>query len=218
MARSYSSTFKKRINTVSTPELPLLLLEISHTALSEPARVVNDNDDFPYSDSLAFVNGKTYALNDIVVPTTYNGRYYKVTVGGVAAGVEPTWPTVLTNTVVSGAVTFRCEGYQYKAVAFRAALPDDKTKQMPRARLAIDNVGKELASWLELSGGGEGAQVRIMQVLRSAPAVIEWEVTLDLVNLTMNHLELAGDLGFEDLLGRSAVALNYRPEVAPGLF
>lgn len=218
MSRAYSANYKKRANTLSAKEPLILLCEISHSALSEPARVCDDNDDFPYSETLAFLATHAYALNEIVVPSQYNARYYKVTVAGTSAGSEPAWPTILTNTIVSGGVTFRCEGYQYKAMAFEATLPDDKAKQIPRAKLALDNVGRTLAPWLELSGGGEGAQARLMEVMRSQPTVIEWEVTMDLQNISMNQQRITGDLGFEDIMGRNAVAISYRPDVAPGLF
>jgi len=109
-------------------------------------------------------------------------------------------------------------GNTFTAMAFRATLPDDREEGMPRARLAIDNVGKELVAWLEASGGGQGATVRMMQVLRSAPDTIEWEVTMDLSNLSMTALEVSGVLSFDDLLNRPGVTLTYRPETAPGLF
>lgn len=218
MARNYSATFKRRINATSAPEAPLYLLEISHAALAEPARVVNDAQDFPYGRDFMFVPGKLYAVNDLLVPAEYNGRYYKVTVGGVAGGAEPVWPLVIGNTVASGACTFRCEGNQYRAMAFRGAMPDDKPRQMPRARLEIDNVGRELTQWVEASAGGKDATVRILQVLRSAPAVIEWEITVDMRNMRMNAQVIGAELGFDNTLGKPAVALRFDPQTAPGLF
>ena len=110
------------------------------------------------------------------------------------------------------------QGNTYTAMAFRASLPEDLEEGMPRARLAIDNVGKELVAWLEASGGGQGATVRMIQVLRSTPDIIEWEVTMDLTNLSMTALEVSGVLSFDDLLNRPGVTLTYRPETAPGLF
>jgi hypothetical protein len=109
-------------------------------------------------------------------------------------------------------------GNLFVALAFEATLPDEPEEGMPRAQLAVDNVGKDLTYWLESSGGGQGAQVRMMQVLRSAPDTIEWEVTLDLNNVSLDMLRVRGTLSFEDLLNRPAVALTYRPDVAPGLY
>lgn len=106
----------------------------------------------------------------------------------------------------------------YTALPFRAKLPDDLEQGLPRAELSIDNIGKELVQWLEASGGGQGASCRMMQVMRSAPNVIEFEITLDLTNLHMSATEVSGTLGFENLLDRPACTWIYKPEVAPGLF
>ena len=113
-------------------------------------------------------------------------------------------------------VTFETNVYQ--ALAFRASLPDDVPQKLPRARLAVDNVGKDLVSWLELSDGGQGATCRMIQIMRSDPSTIEWEITMDLSNLSMTMLEVAGELSFDDLLNKPGVSLMYRPSTAPGLF
>lgn len=51
-----------------------------------------------------------YYVGSYFLPTTDNGFAYKVTVAGTAAGTEPTWPTTISSTVVSGGVTFQCIG------------------------------------------------------------------------------------------------------------
>jgi len=55
-----------------------------------------------------------YAANAYVQPTAghANGRLYQVTAGGGgnSGGSEPTWPTVLGNTVVDGAITWTDRG------------------------------------------------------------------------------------------------------------
>lgn len=109
-------------------------------------------------------------------------------------------------------------GNTFTAMAFRATLPDDLEQGNPRATLAVDNVGRELTQWLELSGGGRGATVRMVQVLRSVPNTVEWDVTLDLADVQVNLLEVSGSLGFEDILNLPGIPLTYRPDVAPGIF
>ena len=109
-------------------------------------------------------------------------------------------------------------GNIFIALAFRVTLPDDLEQGLPRAVIAVDNVGRDLTAWIEASGGGQGATVRLMQVLRSAPDVIELDITLDLTNVKMNMLEVSGQLGYDDILNRPAVPLTYRPDVAPGIF
>lgn len=51
-----------------------------------------------------------YALNDLVVPTSSNGHYYKVTVAGTTSGTEPTGWKTDGGTNVSGTVTFTDQG------------------------------------------------------------------------------------------------------------
>ena len=109
-------------------------------------------------------------------------------------------------------------GDTFVAYGFDAELPDDTQGKLPRARLVIDNVGEDLTEWLDASRGGAETSVRFMQVMRSAPNVIEWEITLELTNVEVDWVTVAGELGFEDLMNLPAVAVSYRPEVAPGLF
>lgn len=52
------------------------------------------------------IRSAVVALNDTVVPTTPNGRYYKCTTAGTAASGEPTWPTTAGGTVADGTVTW----------------------------------------------------------------------------------------------------------------
>ncbi len=157
MPKDYSSNAKADLLAVAG-EAPLLCLEITHSGLATPIRVVNDNEDITS-------NGDTFT-----------------------------------------------------ALAFRCKLPDDLEGQLPRAELAVDNVGKELVQWLEASNGGEGAQVKMMQIRRADPNTVEWEQDLDLTNVKMNVQEVTGQLGFEDLLSRPAVTKMYNPVTAPGLY
>lgn len=163
MAKTLSTTFKRRVNAVSAPETPVIALEITHADLATPIRVIGDTQDLE-------ISGDTFV-----------------------------------------------------AMPFRIQLPDDLEKQQPRARLAIDNVGRgpdgnSLADWLERSAGGRGARVRIMLLLRSDPDTIEWEATMDLANVQATLTEVRGELQYEDLLNRQAIAITYRPDTAPGLF
>lgn len=109
-------------------------------------------------------------------------------------------------------------GSAFVAMGFRLRLPDDVQGQHPRAELAVDNIGRELMQWVETSGGGKGAKVRMMQVLRSAPDNIEWEMTLSLDNLVANSTEVSGELGFPRLLDVPAVQVRADPQTMPGIF
>ena len=107
---------------------------------------------------------------------------------------------------------------QFTACAFQISLPDDQAGNMPRAPITIDNLGGELMAWLDSSYGGRGAQIRMMQVMRDTPDVIELEYTLDLLNVRQNLSVIVGELGYENILDRPALLAIYTPETAPGLF
>lgn len=113
-------------------------------------------------------------------------------------------------------ITF--ETNTYTAIGFSITLPSDLQKGLPTATLAIDNIGKELVQWLEDSNGGAGTTVRIIQVLRSDPSVAEFDITMELTNITVDPVLVTGQLGFDDLLNIPAVTLSYTPDVAPGVF
>lgn len=59
-------------------------------------------------------NSTAYAVNDIMMLSTPNGRVYKCTVAGTSNGSDPgSWPTTIGNTHSDGSVTWECSGYIY---------------------------------------------------------------------------------------------------------
>jgi len=60
------------------------------------------------SPTTAWVGTTAITLNDAVVPVTPNGFFYECTSAGTTAASEPTWPTVIGDTVVDGSVTWTC--------------------------------------------------------------------------------------------------------------
>jgi anaerobic selenocysteine-containing dehydrogenase len=50
----------------------------------------------------------SFALGAIVRPTTSTNYHYECTVAGTSGATEPTWPTVVNNTVADGTVTWKC--------------------------------------------------------------------------------------------------------------
>ncbi len=51
-----------------------------------------------------------YTTTSFVTPTTANGFYYKCTVAGTSGSSQPTFPTVLGQTVTDGGATWTCWG------------------------------------------------------------------------------------------------------------
>lgn len=150
---------------------------------------------------------------------------YKSTLAGVSAPEAPLIALEINHPDLSSPVRvindtqdLTSNGDLFVACPFRCSLPDDFESQLPRARLAIDNIGRELMAWIELSSGGAGSTCRFIQLMRSRPDQIEWEITMNLYNVRATMMEVSADLGFDNLFGRPACAFEYRPELAPGLF
>lgn len=160
---TYTANFKEKTGSTSGEE-PVYLLEITHSQLAVPVRVVRDTQNL----------------------TRYSGS-------------PP-------------------EAETYVALAFDISLPDDISGQLPRAPLKIDNIGRELTQWLDASNGGQGAQVRVMQVMRDDPDTLEYDVTLDLLDVKQNGAFVIGQLGYENTLALPALVASYRPDNTPGVF
>lgn len=158
MPIDYSSEYKSTLALVSAPEAPIMLMEIAHSALTEPVRVVNDTEDI-----------------------TSNGELYI-------------------------------------ACPFRYVLPDDFEGQIPKAKISIDNVGKDLMYWIETSNGGNGSVVTFKQIMRSRPDLVEAEIEMQLQSVSATMKEISAELGYENLLSKPAVSMAYRPENSPGLY
>lgn len=110
-------------------------------------------------------------------------------------------------------------GNTYLAFPYTINLPSQEEESPPTVTLEIDNVGRDLMTWLESSNGGEGATATISMVLRSNPDVVEiGPLTLDLVNVKATPFKVQGNLGYEDLLNRPGNPIEYRPHNYPGIF
>lgn len=109
-------------------------------------------------------------------------------------------------------------GNEFIACPFEISLPDDIGEQVPKAQLSVDNIGRELTQWLEYSNGGAGAKCRIMQVMRSYPDLLEYDITLDMSGMSITNQTVTAELGFQNTLNQPAVAVRYDPGSAPGLW
>ena len=69
-----------------------------------------------------------------------------------------------------------------------------------------------------VGAGGPGATARMMQVLARDGAPVEWEMTLDVTEVSIDSARVTVKLGFDPLLGRPAVLPRYDPRTAPELF
>jgi len=111
-----------------------------------------------------------------------------------------------------------CQGHNFVAGQFGFTGPDDADKKTPNAQLRIANARGDVGSFFERTHGGRGATMRVLQVMRSAPDVLEDDLVLDLTNVEVDAQAASGQLGYEDVLNKPGTAYTYRPETAPGMF
>lgn len=156
MARS--AEYNKVVNSVSATEFPLILVEIDHSGLTEPVRVVNDQQDI-----------------------THNGDLFQ-------------------------------------AMNFSIKIPNQPETGRVGAKITIDNIGKELISWLEVSNGGSGSTAKLIQVLRSVPNVTEAEYNLYLTNISIDANVVSATLSYTDIYNQTCFPYVYNVHTAPGLF
>lgn len=120
--------------------------------------------------------------------------------------------------VVNDTVDVTSNSNLYVGFPFKCVLPDDFENQLPKARLAIVNIGRELMYWIETTGGGQGSICTFKQILRSNPDLVEWSITMNLYNVQVNMDEISAELGFENLFSKPAISRQYRPSNSSGLF
>ena len=134
----------------------------------------------------------------------------------VVTAVEITHPDVVTPVrAVNDAKDQTIGGDLFVAARFSGRLADDADGQVPRAELVIDNVGNVLTQWVELSDGGNGAVVKLLQAV---DGVVEWSVELDVVGMRVSTQSVTARLGFDPMLHRPAVQIRHDPDHSPGLF
>ena len=138
----------------------------------------------------------------------------------VIAALEIRHPEVATPIrVVNDTQNHWIGGNKFVAARFSARLADDADGQAPQAELVIDNVGDALTRWVELSDGGNGATVKLMQVVDGVvDGDVEWSVELDVVGMRVTTQSVTARLGFDPMLHRPAVQIRHDPARSPGLF
>jgi len=109
-------------------------------------------------------------------------------------------------------------GNLFQAFGFEIDKPNQPESGQPEAKIVMDNVGKDLMEWLEVSSGGSGATATIKQVLRSTPNVVEYEIQMVLTNITATTSKITARLSFPDVYNRNGMPTTYNKSTAIGLF
>jgi hypothetical protein len=109
-------------------------------------------------------------------------------------------------------------GDTWMALQWELTLPDDKSRQAPMAKLAMDNVGRELTGELERLPPGASLKATIILVHRRTPSVVDYQFTAPLTNVRADQQRVTANMGPHHLFSRPAVAIRFDPITAPPLF
>ena len=144
------------------------------------------------------------------------------------SGRQPTYaieiahPDVTDNIrVIADTQDATIEGNTYTALAFRARLPQQREGEVLAASVEVDNIGREMTQWVEASGGGRGATMRVMEVGFDigGNAEIVWEVSgLDVGQAQLTNESFSISLTDISAAQSNAVKLRHDASESPGLF
>lgn len=126
-----------------------------------------------------------------------------------------------TLRLVNDNQNWESNGNAYFGFSFDATLPEQSAGTIGRARLTVDNVGRELTQWIEASDGGRGAMVRVFVTARSTPNVVEQDyLNFALLSTTTptSPPVVNFDIGYENPMEQPAVRRRFDPATAPGMF
>lgn len=119
--------------------------------------------------------------------------------------------------VSSDAVDTVSRGQTFAAYPFALILPDDRDGQPPRARLAIDNVDRQI---VRAARRLPSALAVTLDIVRAAdPDTVEAQfVDFKLTNIAYDAGRVEGDLTVEDFTAEPFPAATFAPGLFPGLF
>lgn len=119
--------------------------------------------------------------------------------------------------VTSNAEDVTSNGDTFVPFPFDITLPADTDQIAAGARLAIDNVDRQIVQAVR---NLTSAPTVLIQIVRAAdPDTIEAQfVDFKLTNVTYDALRVEGDLTIEDFTAEPFPSANFSPSLFPGLF
>lgn len=109
-------------------------------------------------------------------------------------------------------------GNTYMAMGFEMKRQADVQGELPKVSLMVQNVGRSLVKWIDMSGGGKGAEVVAKIIRRSDPDVVEESIPMGIERVTITTLLVTFHLVVYNNLVRRGIKLIYNNKTAPGLF
>lgn len=109
-------------------------------------------------------------------------------------------------------------GETYIAMAFDVRRQNDIKDEVPKVSVVVQNVGRSLVKWIDQSGGGRDAEVRIMLARRSDPDNIEEDLYLSIERVSVNSENVNLQMTIQNNLIRKGTKLRFDNDISPGIF
>lgn len=124
--------------------------------------------------------------------------------------------------VINNTEAVTVEGEEFVTYPFEISLPDDQDSGPPRARLAIDNVSREIAQSVREIASPVSVTIAVVRAVEGTDG---WTGAVELSfpnfllrDVKWDALQVSGDLQVEDLTREPYPAGSFTPASFPGLF
>ena len=164
----YTTTFKSLSDALSTRTgfsySPTCTARLGDTRCGVQLTAV----DWVTATAYTTLTTRDAKLGSIVTPTTQTGFFYKCTVAGTSDSIEPTWPTVIGNTVADNGITW---------TAIAPYVQSDNVDTSADNRNFVDASRTEADGWwkngkiLFTSGNNSGMTVDVKDFVNSTNTV-----------------------------------------------
>ncbi len=137
----------------------------------------------------AWVSLQGVAAGQAVTPTTPNGYVYQARNNGANGSSEPTWPTVVGNTVDSGSVTYECFGVTPAIFVPFGFADDEKTGLAPQTSVDWADTGDTDSGTLAAKSKVRSRRKQAQTTTATADQVLDDGATYGNQNLTFSEGE-----------------------------
>lgn len=109
-------------------------------------------------------------------------------------------------------------GETYLAMGFQIKRQSDVQGELPKVTLTVQNVGRSLVKWIDMSGGGKKAEIIAKIIRRSDPDLVEESIPMGIERVTVNTMTVVFSLVIHNNLIRRGIKSIYDKRTCPGLF
>lgn len=109
-------------------------------------------------------------------------------------------------------------GHNYMAMGFDVKWNNDAQGELPKVQLVMQNVGRSMMRWIDMSNGASYTTIRAKVIRRSDPDTVEESLKLQVERITANLLTITFNLVIQNQLIRRGIKRVFTKEKAPGLF